>query len=129
MREIYNLKQLTRIRVIGLVEHPLYTYRSNKKRRWSWLDRPEGILYEDGLSSHFYTVEEFHELNEKGELPGYCNQGKLILCEDNVVCHPPKVQLTFNQSVGKTVSFETLEEANAYASELSSKMDLTIEFN
>lgn len=128
MREIYNLNHLTRIRVIGLVKHPLYTYQTEKKRWLSWLDRPEGIVYEDGFSSYFYTLKIFEKLNEKEGLPGYCNQGKLILSEDRVVCHPPKVKLTFN-NLEKTISFETLEEANAYASELSSKMDVTIEFN
>lgn len=129
MKEIYNLKQLVLVRVIGLVEHPYYTYQSYKKRRF-WWDRPEGIIYDTGFDSTFLTLEEFHRLADEDLLPGRTGVGKLILTKDKIVCYPPKVELIFNKRiVEKTVYFSTVEQAMEYAEGISAKMEVTLEFN
>lgn len=107
--KIYNLDQLVSVTVKDKELISDIVYQPHRHFRF-WKDEPAGFYYRTYSEYAIYTKEELEQ--------GKWERTKLLVI-DNLVYFKPFVMLTYSNDEKHFVKFETVEEANEYAMEIT----------
>lgn len=119
MKTIIDSKRLIMVEIKDKRPFVEFVWKPFKKKKYLWdSEQKEGFYYIFSiLNSSVYTAEELRN--------GEAFEGIKLIVEDKKVYYKPYVRLTFEEKIVKVFTFDTYDEALAFAQE---KVNTGIDF-